>query len=60
MKTVIVIYLVIVIGMGTGWVKNLIKLSECDFEPSYKAEIFYAVGIIPFVGAFTGWMDFGK
>ena len=43
-----------------GWVKNIIKLSECDFEPSYKAEVIHTVGLVPIVGAFTGWMDFGK
>jgi len=34
--------------------------SECDFQPSYKAEVIHTVGLIPIVGAFTGYMDFGK
>ena len=51
---------ILVILAVTGYVKNIIHLSECDFEPSYKAEVIYAVGIIPVVGVFTGWMDFGK
>lgn len=57
MKTAVIVQLLIV---GTGWVKNLIKLSECDFEPSYKAEVIRIVGIIPPVGMVTGWLDVGK
>ena len=57
---VAVIYLVIVLAVCVGWVKNLIKLTDCDFEAPYKAEVIHAVGIIPVVGTFTGWMDFGK
>lgn len=51
---------VILLVVGTGWVKNLIKLSDCDFEAPYKAEIIHAVGIIPPVGMITGWLDVGK
>ena len=54
----IAIFIIIVIG--TGWVKNLIKLTECDFEAPYKAEVIHAVGIIPPVGMITGWLDLGK
>ena len=44
----------------TGWVKNIIKLSGCDFQSPYKCEVIHAVGIIPPVGAVVGYMDFGK
>ena len=60
MKTVMFIQLFILIIVGTGWVKNLIKLTECDFEPSYKAEVIHIVGLIPPVGMVTGWLDAGK
>ena len=60
MKTVMFIQLFILIIVGTGWVKNLIKLTECDFEPSYKAEVIHIVGLIPPVGMITGWLDVGK
>lgn len=55
-----VFVLVVGLGIGTGWVKNLVKLTNCDFEAPYKAEIIHTVGIVPVVGAVTGWMDFGK
>jgi hypothetical protein len=48
---------ILVIVFVTGWVKNIIKLSECDFEAPYKAEVIYAVGLFPLVGAITGWID---
>ena len=60
MKTVMFVQLIILLIVGTGWVKNLIKLTECDFEPSYKAEVIHIVGIIPPVGMVTGWLDVGK
>lgn len=60
MKTVMFVQLMILLIVGPGWVKNLIKLTECDFEPSYKAEVIHIVGIIPPVGMVTGWLDVGK
>jgi len=60
MKTVLGVYVVIILVVGTGWVKNLIKLSDCDFEAPYKAEIVHGIGIIPPVGMITGWLDLGK
>ena len=43
-----------------GWIQNIIKLSECDFEAPYKAEVIHTIGILPPVGIFTGWLDLGK
>ena len=57
---VMIVMLVIVIVVGTGWVKNIIKLSNCDFESPYKAEVIHTIGIIPPVGMITGWLDLGK
>ena len=59
-RNLIVLWIVVVIVVGVGWVKNIVKLVECDFEPSYKAEVIHIIGIIPPVGMITGWMDFGK
>lgn len=49
---------VIVIAGATGWIKNVIKLSDCDFESPYKEEVIRAVGIIPPVGAVVGYINF--
>ena len=43
-----------------GYVFNIVKLSECDFEKPYKAEVIHSIGIIPIIGVVTGWLDLGK
>jgi len=59
MKIYVIAGLLIVI-VFTGWTKNIVKLSECDFESPYKAEVIHTVGLIPLVGMVTGWLDVGK
>jgi hypothetical protein len=51
-----VIFTVCIIGYG----KNIYKLTQCDFREPYKAEVLHTVGLLPIVGIFTGYMDFGK
>jgi hypothetical protein len=60
MKTILIIQLAIILIVCVCWVKTLILLSACDFEAPYKAELLHAAGIIPPVGAVTGWLDLGK
>ena len=60
MKVSMLFGVVILIAGGTGWVKNIIKLSDCDFQAPYKAEVIHAAGLIPPVGAVTGWLDLGE
>jgi len=60
MRIIVVTAVIITLVAGTGWVKNIIKLSNCDFEEPYKAEVVYMIGIIPPVGMVTGWLDVGK
>ncbi len=43
-----------------GWVMNVVKFTQCDFEPSYKAEVIRAVGIVTPIGFVAGYMDLGK
>jgi len=57
--TEIIIFIVLALAF-TGWVKNIIKLSDCDFEAPYKAEVIHVLGILPPVGMITGWLDMGK
>lgn len=60
MKTLTLLQVVFLVAICTGWVKNLIKFSDCDFEAPYKAEVIYGIGMIPIVGMVTGWVDVGK
>ena len=57
---ILVIQLIIVVVVGTGWVKNIFKLADCDFQSPYKAEFVHAIGLFPPAGAITGWLDVGK
>ncbi len=59
MKTIFAIQIALVLIVGTGWVKDIIKLSNCDFQAPYKAEVIYGIGLIPPVGMVTGWLDVG-
>jgi hypothetical protein len=56
MKLIISIWVLIVFIGFIGWVKNLVKLSDCNFEAPYNCEIIHSVGLIPPVGAITGWL----
>lgn len=56
----LIVPVVVVVVVGTGWVKNIIKLSDCDFQAPYKAEVVHTVGLIPPVGMVTGWINVGK
>lgn len=60
MRLFTVIWLMILIIGFTGWVQNIIKLSNCDFEKPYKAEVIHIIGLIPPIGAITGWLNVGK
>ena len=59
MSKYIITALVILVVCVTGYIKNVIKLSECDFQAPYKCEVIHGVGLVPFVGPIVGWMDFG-
>jgi hypothetical protein len=43
-----------------SWFVNVYKLTQLDFEPSYKAEIVRGVSIFPLIAVVTAWMDIGE
>lgn len=58
---VLIIYTALVLLAATGYVKNVIRLIECDFNPSYKAETIRIIGVcVPPVGAVVGYINVGK
>ncbi len=60
-KFLVFVFVFTVITVGViGWIKNIIKLSECDFEKPYKAEVIHTVGLVPVIGAVTGYLNVGK
>jgi len=51
--------LVAIFVFGT-YVRNAVRFVSCDFEPSYKAEVMYGVGLILPTFLASAFMDFGK
>ena len=48
----------IICAGAVGWVSNLVKLTKCDFQPSYKAEVIRGTGVLLFpMGAIVGYFD---
>jgi hypothetical protein len=40
----------------TPWVWNLVKLTNCDFESSYKCEVIHGLGVVvPPASYITVW-----
>ncbi len=56
-KLLIFISLLFVIVVAVGWVKNILKLTQCDFIAPVKCEVIHLIGLFPPVGAVTGWVD---
>lgn len=56
----ITIYVLIVLFLVIGEIKCIIHLIQCDFKPSYKAEVLYGVDAVTGLGGIFGWFNFGK
>ena len=56
----VLLYLVFVGLMLTGYILNIVHLFGCDFEAPYKAEILYGLGTVSGLGIIFGWFNFGK
>lgn len=56
------IFVIVVFGIGGGWVWNAVKLASCDFESNYKCEVIHGAGlVVPPLSIITVWFaDDGK
>ena len=45
------------IALLAMWGANAYRFATCDFEPSYKAEAIYALGVFTPTFIVTAWMD---
>jgi hypothetical protein len=54
-----VLILTIALGIActVGWILNLVRFTQCDFKPSYKAEVIYGIGIFMPSSIVTGFID---
>jgi len=53
----VILYITIVLGMPALWCINVYKLTQCNFEPSYKAEVLYGIGVVSPTCFITAFMD---
>jgi len=55
MKTLI--YFAILVTLIVGEVMCIVKFIRSDFEPSYKRELVYGIGVVTGFGAIIGYLD---
>jgi hypothetical protein len=56
--TVIEVLIVLAfLTIGTSWIVNFYKLTQCDFAAPYQGEGIHAVGIIPVASLVTVWFN---
>ena len=51
------LYIAVMLSIPTLWCMNLYKLTQCNFEAPYKAEIIYGVGTFSPTFLVTGFVD---
>jgi len=56
-KLIALLVILFVLVIGTGWVKNILKLTQCDFISPIKCEVIHVIGLFPPIGAVTGWVN---
>lgn len=54
----VVLLVSFLVALGVGWVMCVWKFLDSDFEPSYKREVIYGVGVVTGLGCVVGYMDF--
>ena len=53
-----VVILLISLLLTIGWVINIVKFAQCDFDKPYKAEVIRGVGIVMVpVGGVVGYLS---
>lgn len=52
-----IIYIVVVVLAFIGYFRCIYNFIDSDFEPSYKREIVYGIGIVTPLGTIIGWLD---
>ena len=40
-----------------GYVNNIYKLTQCDFEKPYVEEVIRSVGVVTPLGGIVGWIN---
>ena len=59
MKATGIISFLVIAFLAVGEIKCIVKFIKCDFEPDYKAEVVYGIGLISY-GPIIGWCNVGE
>ena len=55
---VVLVIVIIVLFLLVGWILNIVKLCDCDFQTPAKEEVVRIIGIfVAPVGGIIGWID---
>ena len=55
---VVLVIVIIVLFLLVGWILNIVKLCDCDFQTPAKVEVVRIIGIfVAPVGGIIGWID---
>lgn len=57
MRVVIGVFVGLFILFFVGWVKDIVKFTQQDFDAPYTGEILYGIGLIPTFGGVIGWIN---
>lgn len=61
MKIAIVVWAIVVVLGVFGYVRNVLKLTQCDFASPYKCEALHGAGLVaPPLGAVMGFVEVGR
>ena len=60
MKSLLLIYVVVILLTCGSWCVNLYRLVNCDFKDPYRGEILYSLGVVAPTFYVTAWMDLDK
>lgn len=56
-----VVFAIAFLFIVISWIVNVVKLTECDFNAPYKAEVVHAIGVVvPPASLVTAWIDVGN
>lgn len=53
----VILWFLVVLFIGIGWIKNIVKFIKLDFQEPYKAEIIRGISIIGPIGGIVGWIN---
>ena len=51
-----ILFVLLWVAAAAGYIMNIVKITQLDFQEPYKAEVIRVAGILPPVGAIVGYL----